>query len=206
MSAVTAPAGSRVWTRIHRTARDEGLAPALTVLRRTALDGRLPLGPRGHGMLAAAEVPQDVEELAATELPGGRVVMVRHARGPAAADPALALGLVWLRLGLSERLREDVVDHLQGRTVGDGNPLLQQQLVKAAVAEALLDHLEVRAVLDEAGTGMLSGPQLRDLQDQLTGADRAQVRLLGASGYLSSGPGQVAYVSELLAEAHRVEE
>lgn len=205
MSAVTAPVGPLVWTRIHRTARDEGLAPALTVLRRTVLDGRLPFGPRGHGVLAAAELPADVEELAATELPGGRVVMVRHGRGPAAADLALDLGLVWLRLGLSERLREDVVGYLQGRTVGAGNPLLQQQLVKAAVAEALLDHLEVRAVLDGARPGTLSGPQLRDLQDQLTGADRAQVRLLGASGYLSTGPGQVAYVSELLAEAYRAE-
>lgn len=127
--------------------------------------------------------------------------MVRHEQGSAPADPALDLALVWLRLGLSERLREDAVGYLQGRTVGAGNPLLQQQLVKVAVAESLLDHLEVRAVLTGARPGTLSGPQLRDLQERLTAADRAQVRLLGASGYLSTGPGQVAYVSELLAEA-----
>jgi hypothetical protein len=43
---------------------------------------------------------------------------------------------------------------------------------------------------------------LNHLHSQLTSADRALVKLLGASGYLAGGPGQAAHVSELLAEAY----
>lgn len=198
-----APLGGRIWEAVHRAARDEGLAPALTALCEAVGGDRLPRGPRGHGLYAAGAVlPAGAVRLAAADLPGGPVVMVRHeGDGDGKEDAAFGLGLVWLRLGLSERLREDVVAYLQGRTVGDGNPLLQQQLLKSAVAEALLEHLEVRAVVEGAVPGVLSGAVLDDLQERLTLADRAQVRLLGASGYLSTGPGQVAYVSELLAEA-----
>ena len=37
---------------------------------------------------------------------------------------------------------------------------------------------------------------------RLTQADRTTLRLLGASGFLADGPGQVAYLSELLADAY----
>ncbi|MEU9359834.1 hypothetical protein AB0D35_17230 [Streptomyces sp. NPDC048301] len=201
-------AGSRSggpdWEAVHRAARDDGLAPALTTLLESVGGDRLPRGPRGHGLYpAGTALPAGAVRLATAELPGGTVVMARHREAGADQGEAAAfgLGLVWLRLGLSERLREDVVAYLQDRTLGDGNPLLQQQLLKSAVAEALLEHLEVRAVVEDAAPGALPREVLGDLQERLTVADRAQVRLLGASGYLSTGPGQVAYVSELLAEA-----
>ncbi|MFJ8860119.1 hypothetical protein ACIRD8_16980 [Streptomyces sp. NPDC102451] len=204
MTVRTLPGGQTL-EAVHRAARDEGLAPALTALCGTVAADRLPRGPGGHGLYAATtELPAGVTEVGSAGLPGGPVVMVRHDGGGGAGhqDAAFGLGLVWLRLGLSEWLREEVVAYLQGRTVGDGNPLLQQQLLRSAVAEALLEHLEVRAVVEGAAPGELSGAALDDLQERLTVADRSQVRMLGASGYLSTGPGQVAYVSELLAEAY----
>ncbi|HET6860351.1 MAG TPA: hypothetical protein VFH94_25055 [Streptomyces sp.] len=208
---------------LHRIARDQGLAPALAELCDSVLPGVLPCGPHGHGVvtpetLLKAErawysgrlstlAPGGPEILATESLPGGEVVMVRHEVpasaefGPGDRGVGWARGLVWLRLGLSEWLREAVVAHLGGRASGDV-PLLQMQLVKSAVADALIDHLEIRAVLEDSGPGELPPAGLEDLQRRLTAVDRAQVKLLGASGYLSTGPGQVAYVSELLAEAY----
>ncbi|MGW0845429.1 hypothetical protein ACWD26_35905 [Streptomyces sp. NPDC002787] len=215
--------GGAFWERCHRIARDEGLAPALEALCREVLPGLLPCGPHGHAVVTPrtllkaerawcagrpAELqPGGPEELWSVDLPGGEVVMVRQeiaataAYGPPDRRAGWSLGLAWLRLGLSEALREAVVAHLRGRTAGDV-PLLQQQLVKVAVADALVEHLEVRAVLTGAREGQVAPAVLEDLQRRLTDADRAQVRLLGASGYLADGPGQVAYVSELLAEAY----
>ncbi|KAF4406774.1 MULTISPECIES: hypothetical protein [Streptomyces] len=212
-----------LWDACHRAARDRGPAPALALLAGELLPGMLPCGPHGHGVVApetllkAEEVwyggrpcplaPGGPEVLSRTELPGGEVVMVRHEvpsaveYGPGDLGAGWGLGLVWLRLGLSEGLRESVVAHLGGRTTG-GSPLLHQQLVKSAVADALIEHLEVRAVLDGARPAELSPALLGDLQRRLTATDRAQVKLLGASGYLRTGPGQVGYVSELLAEAY----
>ncbi|WP_175408101.1 hypothetical protein [Streptomyces sp. TRM64462] len=216
---------SRAWEEYHRIARDEGLAPALDALCEDMLPGLLPCGPHGHAVVTPrtllkagrawcagrpAELPPGGPEvLGSAELPGGEVVMVRQEiaataeYGPPDRRAGWSLGLVWLRLGLSEALREAVVAHLGSRTAGpEGTPLLQQQLVKVAVADALVEHLEVRAVLTGVPEGQLSPAALEDLQRRLTDADRGQVRLLGASGYLADGPGQVAYVSEVLAEAY----
>ncbi|MEU0743788.1 hypothetical protein [Streptomyces sp. NPDC006134] len=223
MSGAAGAAGGTFWERCHRLARDEGLAPALEALSGEVLPGLLPCGPHGHAVVTPrtllkaerawcagrpAELqPGGPEELWSVELPGGAVVMVRQdvagaaGYGPPDRRAGWSLGLVWLRLGLSESLREGVVAHLRGRTAGDV-PLLQQQMVKAAVADVLVEHLEVRAVLTGAAEGRLPPPVLEDLQRRLTDADRAQVQLLGAGGYLADGPGQVAYVSELLAEAY----
>ncbi|MFB6613123.1 hypothetical protein ACFCV9_02665 [Streptomyces sp. NPDC056367] len=219
MTAGPGPAGA-VW---HRIARDEGLAPALTALCAAVLPGRLPLGPHGHGavsreMLLKAESawyagrpgpldPGGPEVLRTEQLPGGELVMVRQEvpagaeYGPGGAGTDWSAGLLWVRLGLSEALRERVVAHLTGRTTGDV-PLIRQQLVKAAVADALVDHLEIRAVLTDAMPGELNPAAVEDLHRQLTATDRAQVKLLGASGYLADGPGQTGYVSELVAEAY----
>ncbi|MEU4746124.1 hypothetical protein AB0G02_37465, partial [Actinosynnema sp. NPDC023658] len=120
---------------------------------------------------------------------------------PADRRSAWALGLVWLRLGLSEALRETCMRYLNGRRTGS-TTLLQQQMVKSTVADGLIEHLEVRAVLTGMGAGDLPGVILAHLHARITAADRWLVNLLGASGYLVGGPGQVAHVSELLAEAY----
>ncbi|MER5311951.1 hypothetical protein ABT034_29640 [Streptomyces sp. NPDC002773] len=158
-----------------------------------------------------------------TALPGGAVLTTRTTRpgpdgdslpgapggAPGAAytlgtggpGATYALGLVWLRLGLSEGLRAACVARLAQRRTGDST-LLQQQLVKGTVADVLVEHLEVRAVLTGAAPGALDTGMLHHLHRRITAADREQVRLLGASGYLRDSPGMTVHVSELLAEAH----
>jgi hypothetical protein len=220
---VTALAQVDQWTRCHRAARTDGVAAALTELASAVLPGLLPCGPAGHAIVPAeiaagaakawadgitvdradgAETQLDV-----IELPGGPVAVLRHrvaggVNGFAPAQRAAwTLGLVWLRLGLSEELRETAMRYLNGRRTGNST-LLQQQMVKSTVADGLIEHLEVRAVLTGIGPGELPDTVLNHLHAQLTEADRALVKLLGASGYLAGGPGQVARVSELLAEAY----
>lgn len=243
--------GAAALSRCHLAARDEGLAPALTVLGSLVAPGLLPCGPGGH-----AVVPQEVAASAdrvwvdgvavdrsgldestvdTIDLPGGAVVLLRvsgprsgeggpkmYGNGvlaprlraadpetdPGTSDPgtsdqraAWALGLVWLRLGLSEALRETCMRHLNGRRTGN-TTLLQQQMVKSTVADGLIEHLEVRAVLTGVDAGELPGVILAHLHARITAADRWLVNLLGASGYLVGGPGQVAHLSELLAEAY----
>ncbi|HWO65290.1 MAG TPA: DUF2786 domain-containing protein [Umezawaea sp.] len=211
------------WTRCHRAARADGVAAALTELAAAVLPGLLPCGPAGHAI-----VPPEIAEgadrvwadgitvdrstcaetdLGVVDLPGGPVLLRRH-RAPTGVNgfapaqrAAWTLGLVWLRLGLSEELRETAMRYLNGRRTGNST-LLQQQMVKSTVADGLIEHLEVRAVLTGVGPGELPDAVLNHLHAQLTEADRALVKLLGASGYLAGGPGQVARVSELLAEAY----
>ncbi|WP_053716695.1 hypothetical protein [Saccharothrix sp. NRRL B-16348] len=243
--------GAAALSRCHLAAREEGLAPALTVLGSLVTPGLLPCGPGGH-----AVVPQEVAASAdrvwvdgvvvdrsgldestvdTMDLPGGAVVLLRvlgtrsgedgpkmygnsvlvprlraadPETDPATFDPgtsdqraARALGLVWLRLGLSEALRETCMRYLNGRRTGN-TTLLQQQMVKSTVADGLIEHLEVRAVLTGVDAGELPGVILAHLHARITAADRWLVNLLGASGYLVGGPGQVAHLSELLAEAY----
>ncbi|MFF4016204.1 hypothetical protein [Streptomyces sp. NPDC001843] len=225
---VSPPGGAELMERCHRAARHEGLAPALDVLSSAVLPGLLPCGPGGHAVVAASTYaragavwtdgvrhprrPHLETPLAEADLPGGPVVMLR-VPPPEAADAdadqeeraVLALGLVWLRLGLSEALRAACVGRLARRRSGDAT-LLQQQLVKGTVADVLVEQLEIRAVVTGAASADLDLPMLHHLQRRITAADREQVRLLGASGYLTDSPGMTAYVSELLAEAHAAHE
>jgi hypothetical protein len=219
--------GSAVGPRCHRMARVEGLAPALTLLRSAVLPGLLPCGPGGHAVVPAG-IGADAgriwldgvtfdpatgrhTRLEHFDLPGGRVVALRCSACPAggvASDSeraAWALGLVWLRLGLSEALREECLRYLRGRRSGE-SALVHQQLVKGALAAALAEHLEVRAVLSGAEPGDLPPAVLAGLHALITGTDRAQLRLLGGSSMLTGGPGEVAHVSELVADAYPPEQ
>lgn len=203
--------------RCRRVAREDGLAQALTVLCGATLPGVLPCGPGGHAVVPAViaatadRVRWDGREYVradgAEEVlhDGGGVVALRHRPGGRAEfidavdrRDDWSLGLVWLRLGLSEGLLDACVRHLDGRACGDST-VLRQQLVKGAVADVLIEHLEVHAVL--AG-GVSEPTRLAHLHEQITAADRALLRLLGARGYLVDGPGEAAYRSEVLAEAY----
>jgi len=85
--------------------------------------------------------------------------------------------------------------HLRDRTSG-GVALLQQQAVKSTFADAALDLLLARRQLD-----------LAELEDRaavraharLTRAGRTLLSLLGAGGYLLTGAGADAHVSEMAA-------
>lgn len=202
------------WARCHEVAFRNGMAPALTLLATDALPGLLPCGPGGHAVVAedvaaAGKVWLDgwtaertaTRELGGAALPGGTVLFLAHdTAGRVTVDEQQrtnwALGLAWLRLGLSDALRETCVHHLRGRTVGT-SVLLQQQLVKGALADALAEQLEVHAVL--AGSPECG---FNRVHARITRADRVLVRLLGAGGYLTGSSGHVADVSELLAETY----
>jgi hypothetical protein len=205
---------ARALSRIRRVARTAGLVPALSALCAETLPGLLPCGPAGHAIVPAdvaasadrvwlagvvsPRSPGTEKTLSTVELDDGVLVVLRHqpAVRPSVHGSAWEAGLVVLRLGLSERLLDTCVRYLGDRTTGEST-LLRQQLVQGAVADVLIEHLEVRAVLaDEA-----SDPA--HLQDQITRADRVLLRLLGAGGFLAGGPGTTAHLSELLAEAHR---
>jgi hypothetical protein len=199
---------------VRRTARENGLAQALTVLCGEALPGVLPCGPGGHAVVPAVvaatadRIWQDGRgyDRAAGEEEvlrrGGPLVALRHRPGGHADivdHGGWTLGLVWLRLGLSEGLLDACVRYLDSRACGDST-VLRQQMVKGAVADVLIEQLEVHAVL----TGV-DAPGPAHLHQQITVADRALLRLLGASGYLADEAGETAYLSEVLAEAYAAE-
>lgn len=135
------------------------------------------LGPRGHGLRPDATGWQLLRAAGTDNRPDGWV-------------PALA----WLRLGMSEWLLAQAVDHLRARTSG-GLPLIQQQLVRDGLADATIAHQEVLGLLETQSLPTYA-------HDRLTRADRRTLRLLGASGFLAGGPGELAYLSELVADAY----
>ncbi|MGP3910942.1 hypothetical protein [Nonomuraea sp. 10N515B] len=186
---------------LRTAARTEGLVVALTLLHGT--DGRLEHGPEGHAL-----VPRGLIEAGPTavlldtiDLHGRLIDGLRDPGRSGEVSPPWALGLVWLRYGLSEALLESCLDYLGGRTVG-GSPLLLQQMVKGQLAEAVVEQLEVLTMLDGARPGDLSQDALASLHQQITRADRRLLRLLGGSSLRADGPGQDAHVSELMADAY----
>jgi hypothetical protein len=215
---VSAPARSHPGTDVRRSARAEGLAASLTVLYTAVLPDLLPFGPGGHAVcpvpLAGAatgswsggvEAPRDParERVLRTVRPaGGDLLLVKG--GPAVGGGEdgrtrrFRSGLLWLRLGLSEALLDACLTHLGGRRTGATATLIQQQMVKGAVADAVMLQQEALAVLEAAADGE-SADHTHAL---LTAADRELIRLLGASGYVAGSPGETADLSELLADVY----
>jgi hypothetical protein len=125
--------------------------------------------------------------------------------GTGRASAAWRLGLAWLRLGVSEGLRDLVVLRL-GERRSEGTPLLMKQLVKGALADVLTEHLEAECALGEAEDAWAEATGaawLGRVHDRITLADRTLLRLLGAYGFTLPGPGWDAHLSELLADVHR---
>ncbi|MFE3323805.1 hypothetical protein [Streptomyces sp. NPDC059176] len=188
---------------VRRTAREEGLAPAVTALAAHLTGDILAPGPYGHAVLPEDGFTggRDQEVLGRWELPGGAVLLVHGARrgpGAGAVDQRLLLAL---RLGLVEGLRDACTARLASRPSGDGT-VLMQQMVKGQVAEGLAHQLELAAVLASLDDDAPDASQVRHLHREVTAAGRAVLRLFGAHGFLADGPGAVAHVSELLADVH----
>ncbi|WP_158895860.1 DUF2786 domain-containing protein [Amycolatopsis anabasis] len=178
------------WQRCLGVARDQGLAPALAEL------GFEAFGPGGHAVLpAGAALPPGAVVVREANLPGGPVVLVRGGAGR--ADPGRGAAVVWLRLGLSQGLLDACLTYLGERESGD-TTLLRRQLVQGSIAQAVTGQLEVHAEL-VANAPFPRADLLPHLHAKLSEVDRELLRLLGASGYLAGGPGEVADVSELLA-------
>jgi len=201
MSAIARPP-TPSWQRCHDIARSRGLAPALA-----ALHAALPIGASVFGSGGAAVLPDgpvecaDARVVRTAALPGGPVLLVRTGRPGGDVDPVLAVGSVWLRLGLSEALLDACLRHLGERRSGD-TTLLRQQMVQDAIAVAVTGQLEIRAELVAHDPERPPAAVLCHLHTRLTEVDRGLLRLLGASGFLVAGPGEVADVSELVAGAY----
>ncbi|MEV6168036.1 hypothetical protein AB0L99_07395 [Streptomyces sp. NPDC051954] len=199
-------AATDAWIRYRRTARHDGLVPALTLLYETVCDGVPPRGPGGHVVAPAGVAGADAGDVVTTmTVEDGTVVALRSRPEPPSASTtpraAWALGVTCLRFGLSERLLDAVLAHLGGRTVGDAK-LLHQQMVKGGVAEAVIEQLEIATMLAGATPGDLDDGVLAGLNAQITETDRMLLRLLGGVSFLADGPGQVARVSELIADVY----
>jgi hypothetical protein len=211
-------APSPPWQRMLREAQESGWQPALGAFHTEAGHAVLMLGPRGHALapfaierrarrlrLGCQEWLRDraAEDKRDVGVPGLAALRARVPDGPGklAEERSWSTALAGLRLGLSYRMLEAALSYLDGRRSGDV-ALLRQQMVKADVADIVIQQLQVRCALDGASVDGLSSPALTDLHRQITDTDLAVLRLLGASGYLEDGPGTTAHVSELLADAY----
>lgn len=121
-------------------ARREGAVPALRRLNAALAPDGPPRGPTGHALTPDDAVPVPGGE---GTVPGLALSRPEAGAGP---SPAWRLALAWLRLGASERLRDQTVARLAERRT-EGSPLLMKQLVKGALADALTEHLEAECVL-----------------------------------------------------------
>jgi hypothetical protein len=92
-----------------------------------------------------------------------------------------AAGLLATQRFLLKRTIEHAIRHLDGRT-SSGSSLLVPQQVQASLAEVAMDIREVGHLPDTPGS------RHRAYQ-RLTAAGRLLLGLLGASGFLSDGPG-----------------
>jgi hypothetical protein len=217
MTAVAAVGDRERSADLVDVARREGPAAALRALHATVAPQGLVCGASGWTMAPPQDVPEtrrfvlgdrihgradvalDLRDSPALDAAGLVAVHVRL-RGFAVPDVAprvdarLAGRSGQLRLGLALRLSDATQAHLADRTSG-GVPLLQHQLVKGLLAEAALDLLLARAGLEAADFRPDAAVRAHG---RITRAGRTLLQLLGGSGYLLTGPGADAHVSELI--------
>jgi hypothetical protein len=196
-------------------AHADGPAVAMAALLSAVCPDVLPCGPGGHAFVPATAASScrhawlggavveraGHDVLTTVDVEGETFVGVRCTPGPAAqVDPpahdAWLGGLAWLRLGLAERHLAAAMAHLARRTANE-RPLLHLGMVRGMVADAVTEAQEACAVLESDAADMLAY-----VHDRITVADRTALHLLGASGFVADGPGQEAYVSELLADTY----
>ncbi len=212
------PTTDDVRPRLRDTARQDGARAALTALHRSAGAHALVHGPAGHAVAPAALIadatragrpdalaprhPDRERELTTPLLAALGLAAVRVPGVPGATSmqyTAWDTAVVWLRLGLTQRLLDGVLSHLGTRTFGD-TPLLRQPVVKTELAAVAVSLLEAESALTAAHEP--DGPAARQLHDLLTATDRSLLKLLGAWGLATDGPGGTAYVSHVLADAY----
>lgn len=180
------------WQEYRRVAREQGVAPALKLLRTRQRNGAIAAVPAG-------ELPAGTEILRQADLPGGAVVFARGL-----PDAPVGPDLLWVRLGLSQWLLDECLRYLGERRSGEES-LLRKQMIQDCLATALNGQLAVEADL-LASDGAVAPARMRYLHRQLSDVDRKLLGLLGANGFLSGGPGEVADVSELLGSVHEMAE
>ncbi|GAB3899268.1 hypothetical protein GCM10029964_084950 [Kibdelosporangium lantanae] len=119
------------------------------------------------------------------------------------ADPAVraefASGLLRLHRSLLRQGIAHAMTHLTERSSG-GTPLLDRQLVQAALADVALE-------IQEAATLPVTDPAARWRAHQaLVAAGRLLLSLLGASSFLVSGPGGDLHLAEVTGNVYLHEE
>jgi hypothetical protein len=154
------------------------------------------IGTRAY---AIADVALTERTLPALQACGLAAVRVRPARGapwrPApGVGAAVARTAAELRLGLALHLSDVAQAHLAQRVSADV-PLLQHQLVKAALADAAIELLLAQVSLDALSGSTQATARVQDLIGQAT---RRLLDLLGAAGYVLPGPGALGSVSDLV--------
>jgi hypothetical protein len=158
----------------ERAGHDDGLAAGL------ALSGAcLDHAPGRVAAVPTADVPADATVLHAQS--GVSFVRAQPRRSPELT--AIAGRLAAVRLGLTIRLAERVVEHLSGRTVG-GEPTISKQLVLGALADARVATEVARRTLTLAGD---RPDAVRDVHERLTTVDWELAKMLGASSFAGAG-------------------
>jgi hypothetical protein len=191
-------AGPSLLRHIHDLARDRGLIAGLRALADDLAPCGVPFGPSGHAVLPTDAVTAGPARRLLTITIGADAVHAMKAAAMFEPTPvAWLLGVSWLRLGASRLLLRQATDHVTNRSVGSER-LIQQQMIKGMIAEALTEQLEAEALLD----GRTDPAVLIDANARIQNADRMLLRLLGASGFQAGLPSHTCWVSELLADAY----
>jgi hypothetical protein len=148
-----------------------------------------------------AEAPGRVAAWPTSGIPSGATVL-REERGVSfvrteagRSDPEIAARLAAVRLGLTRRLAERVVEHLSARKVG-GEPTIGKQLVQGALADAHVATEAARRTLTVAGD---CPEAVADVHHRLTTVDWELAKLLGASGFVDDGAMFEVHLSRLTA-------
>jgi hypothetical protein len=182
---------------IHDVARDEGVISGLRALTEELAPDGVPFGPNGHAVVpSGATAAGRARRLLTITIDADAV----HAMRATVFDPApdtWRIGVSWLRLGASRQLLRHATEHVSERTAGTER-LIQLQMVKGMIAEALTEQLEAEALLD----GRTDPAVLIEANARIQAADRILLRLLGASGFQAGLPSHTCWVSELLADAY----
>ncbi|MEU6461252.1 hypothetical protein [Streptomyces sp. NPDC046976] len=215
MPAPAAPPDTPV--PLRALARHDLPRRALAALHRQAGDGTLVHGPAGHA-LAPAELVASARRCCRAGATGERrtdserelttpllarlgLAAVHSTAVPHGADRSFDLSVLWVRLGMTERLLDAVTAYLGERSFGDMK-LSKHPVLKDALAAAVVDLLQVAARLSDADATALDDTALRLLHHGLGATGRALLDLLGAYGLTEDGPGADAYVCAVLADLY----
>jgi hypothetical protein len=188
----------------------EAVAGAVRVLTpdgsRDAAGGLLLVPDHGIGRfgLAPARVAAPTGSAGPIDLATAR----QDGREWAQSYDAFGIGLLELHASALLACLDHTMSHLQARTSG-GPSLLSRQQLQVQLADVAVDIAESRAAVSALvaaplphDPGMPAGtfdPRARwRVSQRLTEAGRRLLRMLGASGFLSDGPGGELYLAELV--------
>ncbi|MER6328298.1 hypothetical protein ABT298_03030 [Streptomyces sp. NPDC001034] len=203
---------------LRTLARHDPPHRALAALHRRAGNDTLVHGPAGHALAPARLVATAtrsgragtiVDRVTAGERDMTTPLLARmglaavHSAVPEGSDRSWDAAVLWVRLGMTERLLDAVSAYLGERSFGDTR-LNKHPVLKDTLAEAVVGLLRVESRLSDAGEpgSGLDDAALRVLHHDLGVTGRSLLDLLGAYGLTEDGPGAGAYVCELLADLY----